>query len=358
MKTVVVLDPNTELKDENLQTTRITIDEKEFLFSIVDIPYSLDVDVDDDCVMVKINAFSCNYRDKKIFELFNSKCAQNHSSDSFFFSYFGSDFVGEVLKIGKNVKAFVVGDRVIPDHSYPWKSDNLFGGVVTNIASKRIQVFRESFLAKVPDSMSDSQAASFPLTSLTANSIVSKAHINTGDKVLVTSVFSNTSIGCLEFLRHFKDLEIYALSTHKRDLDGLAHHFQIRQVFSPDDLSNYDLRPKLKFDVIIDPFADIHIELLSTFLNFNSRYISCGITNLGAININTFDVLVKFIVSNSVFIANCLGKPENLKEALAAYNRGEYQIYVDSVYKEEQLSSFILRTFNEKHFGKVVFLYD
>ena len=358
MDSFIVLDRNTDLNDEEIDATYIKIDNNEYLFSIVDIPYSMDADLDDDCVLVKIKAFSCNYRDKAWIKLFYERCENVSTSDSFPFSYFGSDFVGEVVRIGKKVQAFAVGDRVIPDDSYPRKSDNVYGGVVTNVASKRIQVFRESCLAKVPESMSDSEAAGFPLTALTSNSIISKANIKAKERVLVTSLFSNTTIGCLEFLRHCPDVEVYALSTHAGDSAALMAHFNIRHVFLPSDFSQDEGNSKMVFDVIIDPFADIHLEDLSYHLNYDARYISCGLTNLTSIDIDLQKVLVNFIATNSVFIGNCLGRPGALKAALAAYNRGKYEVYIDSVFSGNQMSSFIKKTFNERHFGKVVYVYE
>ncbi|EXY43615.1 hypothetical protein M118_4921, partial [Bacteroides fragilis str. 3783N1-2] len=41
--------------------------------------------------------------------------------------------------------------------------------------------------------MSDIEAAAFSLTASTAHSMVSKSKLKEGDKVLVTSLFSNTS---------------------------------------------------------------------------------------------------------------------------------------------------------------------
>ena len=49
--------------------------------------------------------------------------------------------------------------------------------------------------------MSDVEAAAFSLSALTANSIIKKANLKKGYKILVTSLFSNTSLSCLEILK-------------------------------------------------------------------------------------------------------------------------------------------------------------
>lgn len=359
MKCLIVLDRKAEMDGEDIPYARVKIDGEEYLFCLVDFPEpDLKVELEENAVLVKIKAFSCNYRDKGILSMFREKCANSRSGDSFSYGYFGSDFVGEVIGIGKNVRAFKVGDRVIPDDSYPRKTDDAFGGVATNDASNRIQVFRESFLVKVPDSMSDYQAACFPLTALTSSSIISKANIKAKDKVLVTAPFSNTSMGCLEFLRHRNDVEVYALSTHKQEAEVSFKGFNLRQVFSLEELLQEEVKPHLLFDVIIDPFADIHLNTLSGFLNHNARYISCGYTNTAIERFDPRNVLLNFIAHNAVFIGNCLGHPGALKTALSAFERNEYSVYIDSVFSGEQVSSFVERSFNERHFGKVLYVYD
>lgn len=359
MKCLIVLDQNADMDGEEIPYARVKIDGEEYLFCMVDLPEpDTEAELEDNTVLVKIKAFSCNYRDKGILSIFREKCANSRSADSFSYGFFGSDFVGEVIGVGKNVRAFKVGDRVIPDDSYPRKTDDAFGGVATNDASKRVQAFRESFLAKVPDSMSDYQAACFPLTALTSSSIISKANVKEKDKVLVTAPFSNTSMGCLEFLRHRKDVEVYALSTHKQDTEVFFKDFNLRGVFSQEDLLQEDLKSRMLFDVIIDPFADIYLETLSGFLNYNARYISCGYTNTAIMRFDPRKVLLNFIAHNAVFIGNCLGYPGALKTALSAFERNEYNVYIDSVYRGEQVSSFVERSFNERHFGKVLFVYD
>lgn len=351
LKNLVVCDPKIGI--ENIDGSRIGIDGNDFLFSLVNIPIEQHITgLDDNSVVVKIKAFSCNYRDKGILLHFLRQCQKSNEQ---FYSFFGSDFVGEVIRVGRYVNSFKVGDRVMPDNSYPRKIDNKFGGIITNTASKRIHVFNEAELIKVPDSMPDVEAAAFPLSAITAQSIVKKANLKKGDKVLVTSFFSNTSLSCLEILKEKTDVEIYVLTTHLEDALQFAGQFNIKQAYEPID---FTLNNNLigVFDVLIDPFVDLHINYLSRFLNYNSRYISCGI-NSQYTSINFREVLFNFIKTNSIFIGNCLGTREDLEDIINNYNSNTYTTRIDSVYSGDQISMFINKTFNETHFGKVVYLY-
>lgn len=197
LSNLVVCDP--EIGIENIEGSIIGIDGNDYIFSLINIPEAqYDTKTNDYSVAVKINAFSCNFRDKGFLSHFLRRCQNNNGH---FYSFFGSDFVGEVIKVGRYVKSFKIGDRVIPDNSYPRKTNNKLGGIITNTASKRIHVFNEAELIKIPDAMSDVEAAAFSLSALTANSIIKKANLKKGYKILVTSLFSNTSLSCLEILK-------------------------------------------------------------------------------------------------------------------------------------------------------------
>ena len=69
-------------------------------------------------ILIKTKAFSCNFRDRALLLAFNDAC-QNMDPPTF--SPFGSDFVAEVIKVGKKVKTLRSGDRVISDGAYPHK---------------------------------------------------------------------------------------------------------------------------------------------------------------------------------------------------------------------------------------------
>lgn len=349
---LVACDPTIGI--ENIDGFDICIDNHNYIFSLLNIQAQQDEQVlDDYSVIVKVVGFSCNYRDKGFLVHFLNRC---QNSNDYLYTSFGSDFVGKVIKVGRLVTSFKIGDRVMPDNSYPVKLNNKFGGIITNTASKRIHIFNESELIKVPDMMTDAEAAAFALSAQTAHSIVKKAHLKKGDKVLVTSIFSNTSLSCLELLKDIADIEIYALTTHLDNAFQIASQFNIKQIFQQTDFTTSERSLGILFDVVIDPFVDLHISYLSKYLNYNSKYISCGITNV-CNNISSHEVFYNIIKTNSEFIGNCLGTRENLEEMINKYLNHKYKVHIDSVHVGNQVRAFINKTFNETHVGKVIYLY-
>ena len=69
----------------------------------------------------------------------------------------GNEIVGEIVELGKDIKRFKLGDRVFSRLPL----DNI-GGFAEYVAVD------ENAIAKVPDYLSDEEAASIPLTALTA----------------------------------------------------------------------------------------------------------------------------------------------------------------------------------------------
>jgi hypothetical protein len=111
-------------------------------------PY-FDADVDRDRVLVRVRAFSCNYRDRTF--LYRLRSAPQ---DRFF--VLGSEFCGEVVAVGRDVLGLGVGDRVLTDHHYTGasaSSGQVPEGVVTNQASKELQVVSSWQLQRVPECM-------------------------------------------------------------------------------------------------------------------------------------------------------------------------------------------------------------
>src|SRR5690606_34241348 len=208
----------------NFKNNKRCLDYFEFEMSDTVIPIGLlDVDqslekVPENGVLLEVNAFSCNYRDKSILIHSNDKCRNQSVSGHLFYYPIGSEFVGKVVEIGNKVKNLRIGDRVIPDGAYPLKADGTFGGLPTNCASQRIQLLSQAYLKKIPDTMSDEVAASFTIAGQTVYSMLRKLELEAGQNVLVTAATSNTSLAMISALRKY-NVNVYACSTSDVNLD-------------------------------------------------------------------------------------------------------------------------------------------
>lgn len=320
-------------------------------------------------VLVKIIAFSCNYRDKSLIFKMSTKAPDQS------FYVVGSDFVGEVVDMGSEVTQFHIGDRVIGNNNYPDSGvKGIRPGIPSNNASKEYQVFHQIKLIKVPSQMPDEVAAAFSIGAQTAYSMVRKLSLTEGMNILVTSAKSNTSLFTINALKKHK-VNIYATTTSMRFADTLQE-MGVKKLIHIDPNSpqimadttvNQNL-PEPGFDCIVDPFFDIHLEKGIYYLVDQGRYITCGLYDQYSdlINerfefctVNANKILTIMMLNNLQLMGNCLGKTEDLQNAIQDYNSGNFNVLVDSVFTGNQVADFFERTYNAKdRLGKVVYRYD
>jgi NADPH:quinone reductase-like Zn-dependent oxidoreductase len=317
-------------------------------------------------VEVSVNAFSCNYRDKSLMLTFNEKCEENSNSQINIYSPFGSEFVAVVLRVGENVKSLKEGDRVIPNAAYPFRELSKNGGVPSNYASQRVQTFEESQLIKIPEIMSDEVGSGFTIISQTAYGIIRRLKILGNENILITAATSNTSLAVISALKS-RNVNIFAI-TSNNCYENELFELGVKKVIPYDDLFNNEINKhigNLYFDIVIDPYFDIYFNQVIKYVNFNGKYIYCGLYMQN----NHFDVLSRLnndyinslsycFVNNITIMGNCLGNNDDICNALVDFSTQKYSIIIDSVYRNENIIPFLEKTFHKtKRFGKVIYSY-
>lgn len=323
-------------------------------------------------VLVNIKGFSCNYRDKAlIFSAVRKDLGR---------SYYvvGSEFVGQVVDVGPEVRGLAVGDKVIANNCYTGTlvgADGALGGIPTNHASKEYQVFHQSKLIRVPTQMPDTIAAAFSLNSQTAYSMLRKLNVKAGSKILVTAAKSNVSIFVVNALKKY-DVEIFATSTSSsfetqlKEL-GIAGLIKVRNTpdGSVDQYSLYEGASGIGlFDSVIDPFFDTHFGSVLGLMAPGGKYVTCGLSGLKPHSngeqprqsgVPTLELLMHAVLNNLVFIGNCLGSTEDLSNAIRDFADRSYNVVIDSVCRGNQIGEFFNRTYSASdRFGKVVYEFD
>lgn len=320
-------------------------------------------------VLVKKNAFSCGYRDKALILYVNRKITEGNSSNDNLFSHIGSEFVGEVIEVGNEVENLKVGDKVIPNVSYPSYNNKHSTGIPSNGVSKRLEVFNSGDLLKVPNDIPDTFLAAFPVSSFTAYSMIRRLAINSRSKVLVTAAKSSTSLSVMSALRT-KNVDVYAMTSNnifEKELLDLGVK-EVLVVNSNKDFQEYYLDEIIsrigRFDAIIDPFFDVYFQKVIDLIAVNGKYITCGLSAQSERsiildnNIDYKDLFIKLMINNISIIGNCIGLEEDGLNAIDDYRNGKYQISIDSVFGFNQEHLFIEKSFDFKNkFGKVIYKY-
>ncbi len=117
-------------------------------------------------------------------------------------SVLGHEFSGEIVKTGKNVTGFKIGDRVVgePHNKACGKCYLCRNGHIQNCAEKRsigrgldgcfakYLVMPEELLHKIPDGVSMEAAAMAEPAAIVAHQLLERARVTAGDKVVIMGV--------------------------------------------------------------------------------------------------------------------------------------------------------------------------
>lgn len=322
-------------------------------------------------VLVQKKAISFNYRDRSFALMVQQKLDSMPASKTGFYAI-GSEFAGIVVEVGAEVTAFQPGDRVISNCQYPTRpAKDIHSGVATNQSSREYEVLHETKLVKMPDNMSFEQGASFTIGAQTAYSMVDRLDIKSGSKVLVTAGNSNTSLFILHKLFQRTDLKIYSTVRQVESRNQLEKlDYPLVNIFIiPDDLKDFsqnnevadDIKATGMFDYVLDPFMDTNLSRLMQIMNYNAKYISCGLSqqsDSSAYKSWHISVFAMLILKNISVIGNCLGDKKHLYDALLDFEKGRYQVLIRDVIDEGDVKKFFEGSFlNKNELGKVVFSY-
>ena len=135
-----------------------------------------------------------------------------------------SDGVGEVVELGEGVSRVRVRDRVCPIFAQQWlageptreKARSTLGGPLDGTLAELMAVDQEG-LVKVPDHLTDEEAASLPCAAVTAWNALMAGGVKAGDTVLVQGT-GGVSLFALQFAKAL-GARVIATSSSDRKLD-------------------------------------------------------------------------------------------------------------------------------------------
>lgn len=258
MKTIAILGQQAQALQPHLQLQPLRIKDIDLQCALVPMPLARPTasQLGDQDVLVRVHAFSCNYRDQGLL-------LQAYSADPRTCLWpVGSEFAGEVLATGAGVTSLRPGDRVLGNHAYVgrYHAQGQNDGVITNHASLEEQVHPARKLLRVPDVMDDVTAAAFSLGAQTAYSMVRKARLQPGDHALVMSAAANTSLFVLGALRA-RGIEV-TLCSSSPYASQLATRFGARGLVPSGEGTADRLLAAATaiggFDAVLDPFLDLN----------------------------------------------------------------------------------------------------
>jgi 2-desacetyl-2-hydroxyethyl bacteriochlorophyllide A dehydrogenase len=230
----------------------------------------------------------------------------------------GSVFSGQVENVGKNAKAFKVGDDVFGH------TDMRFGGYAEYIC-----VPEDGSLTFKPSNITHNQAAAIPFGGVTALHFIKKAAIKAGQKVLIIGASGAVGSAAVQLAKSYGAIVTGVCSTSNMDL--------VRSIGADKviDYTNEDFRQNGEtYDVIFDTVNAISVSRSLGSLSKN------GIMILSAAGMPEMiqALWVSMTGKRKVFTGVISHKAADiilLKELIEA---GKYKPVIDNTYPLEQIA--------------------
>jgi NADPH:quinone reductase-like Zn-dependent oxidoreductase len=273
-----------------------------------------------------------------------------------------SDGIGEITSVGEGVTGFGAGDRVSCVHFVSWTGGDFsmaaFGadlGITRDGWLAEQIVVPASALVKIPDSVSDDQAAPLPAAGVTAwNALVEVGKVRAGDTVLVLGT-GGVSILALQIAKlHGARVAITSSSDTKL--------IQARAL-GADITINYRTEPdwaKALLEATGGRGADIVVEtagLASLPHSISAAAVNGRIVLIGALAGATASGLSNFstIIGKNLTLKGITeGSRAMLESLVRAVDAGKIRPAVDKVFGFAEAPEAFAHLHSGTHFGKVM----
>lgn len=270
-----------------------------------------------------------------------------------------SDGAGEVVKIGAGVTRVTPGDRVCPMFMQKWiagqpdlkRITSTLGGPMDGVMQEYMVVDEEG-LAKVPEYLTDEEAATLPCAALTAwSALVTEGGVKAGDTVLVQGT-GGVSLFALQFAK-LLGAEVIVISSSDDKLKQAA-------ALNADEGINYKNVPewgkavkKLTGGEGVDHIVEVGGEKT---LPQSLRVIRPGgtISMIGVLSGLNMEVSLGLIVTRKVRLQGItVGHRDSFEAMTRAMAKHQVKPVIDRVFAFEELKEAMKYLQQGKHFGKI-----
>jgi len=288
----------------------------------------------DDEVLIKVHATTVNRTD----------CANLTAKPflmRFFLGFFkprkiilGTDFAGEVITTGKNIKSFTIGDKVFGFIDLGCESQAEY--IITTVED----------LFHIPEKLDYKEAAASLEGANYAYTFIHKVHIQSGQKILINGATGGIGSALLQFVRQY-DVKITATCNTKnieliRSLGADKIYDYTKEDFTDD---------KDTYDFIFDAVGKSTFGKCKPLLKEKGIYIS---SELGPYSQNIFYPLLTSTLSRKVIFPLPYSKQKTIPYISNLLKKGKFKPVIDREYSLEDISEAYKYVLTEEKTGNVI----
>ena len=230
----------------------------------------------------------------------------------------GTDFAGELISIGKNVKSFSIGDKVFGFNDTGSESQAEY--VTTTVEN----------LFPIPEKIDYKQAAASLEGASYAYSFIHKVNIQSGQNILINGATGGIGSALLQFVRQY-DVNITATCN--------TNNIQLIKSLGADNIYDYTkkdfTKENDKYDFIFDAVGKSTFGKCLTLLKEKGIYIS---SELGSYSQNIFYPLLTSILSKKVIFPIPYSKQKTIPFICKFLENGKFNPVIDREYALEDIS--------------------
>lgn len=305
-----------------------------------------------DEIVLRVDAFSLNYRDKAIIE-------GTYPVPMPLPLIPGSDATGEIVAVGKNVRTLSIGDRVVTRLHVEWTggkasyaaTNATLGGPLPGVFAE-YAVVHENGAIKYPSNLNAEQASTLPIAALTAwVGLFKHGHLEPGDDVLIQGS-GGVSIFALQLAKAAGN-RVIALS---RSRQNSARLLKLGASDVIDSTTHVNWEEQVRtlthgkgVDVILDVIGGNSLQHSIAASAFEGH-----IAVIGFLNDVTATIAIPWMLGTNVSLQGVsVGSRADFESLLAFLGQHRIEPIIDTVYSFGDLPR-ALDHFDRNPFGKIV----
>ena len=230
----------------------------------------------------------------------------------------GTDFAGELISIGKNVKSFSIGDKVFGFNDTGSESQAEY--VTTTVEN----------LFPIPEKIDYKQAAASLEGASYAYSFIHKVNIQSGQNILINGATGGIGSALLQFVRQY-DVNITATCN--------TNNIQLIESLGADNIYDYTkkdfTKENDKYDFIFDAVGKSTFGKCLSLLKEKGIYIS---SELGPYSQNIFYSLLTSVLSKKVIFPTPYSTEKTIPYICNLLEKGKFNPVIDREYALEDIS--------------------
>lgn len=257
----------------------------------------------------------------------------------------GLEFAGEVAEIGDEVEDFKIGDRVF--------------GITAGSGQAEFIITDENQLAKIPDNLSWTEAATIPEAFITAHDAVwTQGNLGEGETLLIHAVGSGVGLAALQIAK-VKGNKVFGTSRTQDKLDE-CKEFGLDIAINTGENSEFSKEIENSLDVILDLVGASYFEQNLKSLALKGRLILVGLVggrkaefDMGLALTKRLKIIGTVLRSRSAE-EKALATSNFIREVLPLIEAGKIKPNLDRVFNVKDVHKAHEYLESNESFGKVV----